>query len=222
MSNPINVLIVDDHPFIIEAYKNALKKYAERGHEFNVAQANDCKSGYEAIANSKVVFDIAMFDINMPQYPEKGIFSGEDLAFFIKEQMPTSKIILLSMISETDKIKDIIATLNPNGLIVKNDITFDELIFAVDRILNDENYYTKTVVEIIGQENDFNGYPLDIFDKHILRLMSKKTPNSELVKYVPLTSTAIESKKNKIRDLLGVLDKDDDELIRRARSKGLL
>jgi DNA-binding NarL/FixJ family response regulator len=222
MSNPIKVLIVDDHPFIIEAYKNALKKYAERGHEFTVAQANDCKSGYEAIVNSSVVYDIAMFDISMPQYPEKGIYSGEDLALLVKEKMPSCKVILLTMHSETEKVKDIMAKINPNGLIVKNDITFDELIFAVDRILNDENYYTKTVVDIIGQENDFMGFPLDIFDKHILRLMSKKTPNSDLVKYVPLTSTAIESKKNKIRDLLGVFDKDDDELIRRARSKGLL
>ena len=45
-NSPINVLIVDDHPFIIQAYRNALNKYSEQGIEFNVTQANDCKTGY--------------------------------------------------------------------------------------------------------------------------------------------------------------------------------
>ena len=43
MNSPINVLIVDDHPFIIEAYKNAINKYSQQGYEFTISQAGDCK-----------------------------------------------------------------------------------------------------------------------------------------------------------------------------------
>ena len=65
MTNPTNILIVDDHPFIIEAYKNAISKYAGEQFEFAITQAGDCKSGYDYIAGQyKRHFDIAFFDIS--------------------------------------------------------------------------------------------------------------------------------------------------------------
>lgn len=55
MNKPINVLIVDDHPFIIEAYKNAINKYSQQGYEFTISQAGDCKKGYELITDETKV-----------------------------------------------------------------------------------------------------------------------------------------------------------------------
>jgi DNA-binding NarL/FixJ family response regulator len=128
MATPINILIVDDHPFIIEAYKNAIKGYNSKGaYEFSITQAKDCKTGYEAITEAAEPFGIAFFDLSMPIYEEKGIFSGEDLAQLIKQQMPDCKIILLTMHTELLKINTIIKNINPNGLVIKNDLTFDEL-----------------------------------------------------------------------------------------------
>ena len=96
MAIPVNILIVDDHPFIIEAYKNAIKGYNANGeYEFSITQAKDCKTGYEAITEAPAPFGIAFFDLSMPIYEEKGIFSGEDLAQLIKKEMPDCKIILL-------------------------------------------------------------------------------------------------------------------------------
>ena len=151
MTNPINILIVDDHPFIIQAYKNALDKYSQQGFEFIVTQANNCKSGYESITEAKTAFDVAFFDISMPEYPEKGIYSGEDLAALIKIEMPNCKIILLTMHTELLKINNIIKNINPSGLVIKNDLTFDELIFAFDKIINNESYYSQTVIKLVGQ-----------------------------------------------------------------------
>jgi DNA-binding NarL/FixJ family response regulator len=109
MAQLVRVLMVDDHPFIIEAYKNAIKGYNTKGlYEFTVTQAKDCKTGYEAIINEdNAQFDIAFFDLSMPTYEEKGIHSGEDLALLIKERMPACKIIFLTMHSEMLKINTI-------------------------------------------------------------------------------------------------------------------
>src|SRR5690606_10673418 len=99
------ILIVDDHPFIIEAYKNAIKGYSTTEYTFTVTQANDCKSGYEVITDPNIsLFDIVFLDISMPQYPEKNINSGEDLALLLKAEMPAAKIILLTMHTELLKI----------------------------------------------------------------------------------------------------------------------
>jgi DNA-binding NarL/FixJ family response regulator len=110
MAQLVRVLMVDDHPFIIEAYKNAIKGYNTKGaYEFTITQAKDCKTGYEAIVNEdNAKYDIAFFDLSMPTYEEKGIHSGEDLALLVKERLPACKIILLTMHSEMLKINTII------------------------------------------------------------------------------------------------------------------
>ena len=131
-----NILIVDDHPFIIEGYKNAIKRYNPSEFAFTITQAKDCQSAYEIITNPDIEpFDIAFLDISMPPYEEKFLYSGEDLAKLISEHMPNCRIILLTMFTEFLKIKTIISKINPNGLVIKNDLTFDELLVAFDKVI---------------------------------------------------------------------------------------
>lgn len=221
MTNPINILIVDDHPFIIQAYKNALDKYSQQGFEFVVTQANNCKTGYESITEAKTPFDVAFFDISMPEYAEKGIYSGEDLAALIKTEMSNCKIILLTMHTELLKINNIIKNINPSGLIIKNDLTFDELIFAFDKIINNESYYSQTVIKLVGQAQ-YNNIELDAFDKQILFHLSKGVKTKDLPQYIPLSLSAIEKRKLNIREILEVTGGTDVDLINEAKTKGVI
>jgi DNA-binding NarL/FixJ family response regulator len=221
MTNPIHILIVDDHPFIIQAYRNALDKYSQQGYEFIVTQANNCKSGYESITEAKTPFDVAFFDISMPEYAEKGIYSGEDLAALMKTTMPGCKIILLTMHTELLKINNIIKNINPSGLIIKNDLTFDELIFAFDKIINDESYYSQTVIKLVGQAQ-YNNIELDAFDKQILFHLSKGVKTKDLPQYIPLSLSAIEKRKLSIREILEVKGGSDIDLINEAKTKGVI
>ena len=217
----MNILIVDDHPFIIQAYKNALDKYSLQGYEFEVTQANNCKSGYENIIDSKKPFDVAFFDISMPEYAEKGIYSGEDLATLMKKEMPGCKVILLTMHTELLKINNIIKNINPNGLIIKNDLTFDELIFAFDKIINNESYYSQTVIKLVGQAQ-YNNIELDAFDKQILFHLSKGVKTKDLPQYIPLSLSAIEKRKLNVSEILEVIGGSDIDLINEAKTKGVI
>jgi len=221
MKSPIQILIVDDHPFIIEAYKNAINKYGQKGYEFVVTQANNCKSGYENITDPSKHFDIAFFDISMPEYAEKGIYSGEDLAMLMNTQMPDCKVILLTMHTELLKINNIIKNINPSGLIIKNDLTFDELLFAFDKIINNESYYSQTVIKLVGQAQ-YNNIELDVFDKQILFHLSKGVKTKDLPTYIPLSLSAIEKRKLNIREILEVAGGTDIDLIREAKNKGVI
>ena len=221
MTSPINILIVDDHPFIIEAYKNAINKYSLQGTEFVVTQANNCKSGYENIIDSTIAFDIAFFDISMPEYAEKGIYSGEDLAMLMKTEMPNCKIILLTMHTELLKINNIIKNINPSGLVIKNDLTFDELLFAFDKIIKGESYYSQTVIKLVGQAQ-YNNIELDAFDKQILFHLSKGVKTKDLPQYIPLSLSAVEKRKLNIREILDVKGGTDIDLINEAKTKGVI
>jgi len=223
MAQLVRVLMVDDHPFIIEAYKNAIKGYNTKGlYEFDITQAKDCKTGYEAIVNEdNVRFDIAFFDLSMPTYEEKGIHSGEDLALLVKERLPACKIILLTMHSEMLKINTIIKNINPNGLVIKNDLTFDELLLAFDKILKDENYYSQTVVKLVSQI-PFDSNEVDVFDKQLLFHMSKGVPTADLAQYVPLAAAVIEKRLTNLKAVLEIPQATHAELVQEAKNKGVI
>ena len=217
-----NILIVDDHPFIIEGYKNAITRYLPDQFEFFITQAKDCESGYNSITNSGIAhFDIAFLDISMPPYEEKNMYSGEDLAKLIVEYMPNCKIILLTMFTELLKIKTIIKTINPSGLVIKNDLTFDELIYAFNKIINNEQYYSDSVLKMLSQSEE-GSIEVDLFDKQILFHLSKGTKLQDFPQYIPISLGAIDSRKSNLKRLLKVETGSDSDLVQAAKSKGLL
>ncbi|CAM2843973.1 response regulator [Flavobacterium frigoris] len=216
-----NILIVDDHPFIIQGYKNAITRYKPNKYEFFITEAKDCESAYNVITNpDSVVFDIAFLDISMPPYEDKAIYSGEDLAKLILEFMPNCKIILLTMFTEFLKIKTIIKNINPHGLVIKNDLTFDELLFAFDKVIKNETYYSQSVIKML--ESQEHSIEIDLFDKQILFHLSKGTKAKDMPQYIPISLNAIEVRKLNLKELLKVVEGSDVDLVREARNIGLL
>lgn len=217
-----NILIVDDHPFIIQGYKNAITRYNPKQFEFTINEAKDCESGYNIITNPETVpFDIAFLDISMPSYDEKGMFSGEDLAKLLNEYMPNCKIILLTMYTELLKIRTIIDAINPLGLVIKNDLTFDELLFGFNKVINNEIYYSQSIQNMINQ-SQLETIEIDLFDKQILFHISKGTKTKDIPQYVPISLSAIEKRKLNLKNILNIQDESDVELVRVAKSRGLL
>jgi DNA-binding NarL/FixJ family response regulator len=217
-----NILIVDDHPFIIEGYKNAITRYKTDEYTFMIDQAKNCETAYDIITNPETApFDIAFLDISMPPFESKNIFSGEDLAKLLQTYMPNCKIILLTMYTELLKIKTIVKTINPAGLIVKNDLNFEVLIFAIDTIINNKKYYSDSIISML-ELVDADAVEIDVFDKQILFHLSKGTKKNEMPEYIPLSAGAIERRKSDLMKLLKIESGLDKDLVQEAKVKGLL
>lgn len=216
------ILIVDDHRFIIEGYKNAITRYKPEEFHFEITQASDCESAYQILMNSDIAdFDIVFLDISMPAYEAKQIDSGEDLAKIVNERMPECKVVLLTMYSELLKIKTIIGTINPIGLVIKNDLTFDELLFAFDKIIYNETYYSASVVKMLNLA-EADAIEIDLFDEQILFHLSKGTFIKDMVDYIPISVGAIERRITNLKNLLQVENNDYSALVLEAKNKGLL
>lgn len=217
-----NILVVDDHPFIIDGYKNVIDRYNPKEYEFYFSRAKDCQTGYNIITSpDSPIFDVALLDISMPPYEEKGIFSGEDLAKLLNEYMPNCKIMLLTMYTELLKITNIIDAINPSGLVIKNDLTFDEMLFGFDKVLKDEIYYSVSIQKMINQAQQ-KPIEIDLFDKQILFHLSKGTKTRDMTQYIPIALNAIEMRKLKLKELLDLNDGSDIDLVREAKDRGLL
>lgn len=214
-----NILIVDDHPFIIQGYKNAITRYNPNEYDFVISEAKDCESAYSLITNTNsLVFDIAFLDISMPAYEDKELYSGEDLAKLILQYMPNCKIIMLTMFTEFLKLKTLINNVNPRGLVIKNDLTFDELLIAFDKVISNQLYYSKSILEMLGSHD--NSIEIDLFDKQILFHLSKGTKLQDIPQFVPISLNAIESRKANLKNLLEVVE--DSDLVKAAKNKGLI
>lgn len=217
-----NILIVDDHPFIIQGYKNAIIRYNPNDYEFIVNEAIDCKSAYTLITNPETpVFDIAFLDISMPSYDEKGIYSGEDIAKLLKQYMPNCKIILLTMYTELLKIRTIIDAVNPYGLVIKNDLSFSEFLLVLDKVINNQFYYSQSIQKMMDQ-SQYKAVEIDLFDQKILFHISKGTKTEDFVHFIPISLNAIETRKINLKTLLDIADGTDIELVKIAKDRGLL
>lgn len=152
MKQIVQLLMVDDHPFILQAYRNTLDRFKPDEYEVISTSADSGKTGYEAIVNSPQNFDVALLDISIPGYADKNIESGLDLAQLLRERMPDCKVVLLTMHTEKMKFRYFSETIQPDGLVIKNDLTFEELLLAFEKILAGEKYYSESVLNIINMD----------------------------------------------------------------------
>ncbi len=215
----LNVLGVDDHAVVLEGY-NAIFRSLDLYDELRFTKAHNCRSGYEIINNHlDTPFDIAVLDYSMPQYPEKELYSGEDMALLLRQIMPSCKIIMVTMQKEIGVMGSILQKIKPEGFINKSDCTMTELMDAFSLVLRGDTYYSKTVREFIRLiESDVL---LEDIDVKIILFLAKGIKNKNLAKYIPLSESAIEIRKYRIKRLLQVTG-DDEELISKARSLGYI
>lgn len=221
MPQNINVLIVDDHPFIIQGYKNVIKLFPNKDIEFTFFEAVDCKTGYEAVVNAEVQYDIAFLDVSMPTYDEMNINTGEDIAKLLMKEMPECKIALLTMHSESLKVQSIIDEINPLGLVIKNDLGFESMILALTTILKGDIYYSDSVIKFLNNQQKEKVY-VDVIDRQILLYLSKGINYDDIPLYITISSSSVKTRKENIKELLGIKGCSDSELAAIAKDRGML
>jgi|TARA_R100000935_G_scaffold34130_2_gene54727 two-component system response regulator NreC len=219
----LKLLIVDDHPMIIEGYKNALQDMSSDDYELIIESAQDCDEGMEKIQNSTTgtPYDIIFLDIQLPPSKDGRILSGEDLGLRANRLSPSSKLVFLTMFNDNYRIHSILKNVNPDGFLVKSDVNSSELVKAFDTINNDPPYYSKSVKQFI--RNDMtNRNVIDELDRKILFHLSKGVQTKDLPEYVSLSINAIEKRKKSLRKLFDISTRNDVSLIQKAKEQGFL
>ena len=217
-----NILIVDDHPLTVEVHKSILCDTIESGKNCHTATTarqafyllNDHAAKGEEIS-------LAFFDVNLPPYAEKNIYSGEDLALLTRKLFPKCKIVIISMHTEPLWVNRIIKAINPEGFAAKSDV--DARLFAeiCTKIQSGFFYYSDTVKrsnKVIIQQN----INWDEHDTKILQLIAEGVKTAHLVRWIPLSLSAIEKRKFNIKRQLIFESGSDKDLVEKAKSMGLL
>ncbi|AUC77545.1 response regulator [Olleya sp. Bg11-27] len=221
-----SVLIIDDHPLITDAYKSAFNYYSKQNEsiKFSIKIAQNCDTAFELInefSTKEKQIDIIFLDIKLPPSKDRKILSGEDLGLLINKLFPNTKIIISTTLNDNYRVHSIFKSIDPDGFLIKNDITPKELIESIHSILNDPPYYSKTVVKLLRKQvaNDFI---LDNIDRKILYELSIGTRMKDLPNLLPLSIAGIEKRKRHLKQIFNIKSPDDRELLFIAREKGFI
>jgi len=223
MTQQLKILMVDDHPMIIEGYQNTLLATKKQNQEISIDVAHDCDRANELIRSSvnTTPYNVIFFDISLPASKDGLITSGEDLAKIARTYLPNAKVIILTMFNESFRILNIIKEINPEGLLIKSDLTSSELAEAFQHILVDPPYYSSTVSNFLKTTVSSDIY-LDDVNRKILHLLSQGIKTRSLKEYIDLSMSAIEKRKKHLKELFYVEDGKDETLLNEARKKGFL
>jgi len=220
----IKILMVDDHPMIIEGYENTLQATKKDHQILNIDIATNCDEALTLINRSGHIekpYDIFFFDISIPASFDGIYKSGEDLAKYVKNIFPKSKIVILTMFNETYRVHSIIKNINPDGFLIKSDLTSSELASAFHAILNNPPFYSGTINNMIRRSLS-SELSLDELNLKILHLLSLGIKTVNLKDHIDLSQSSIEKRKKYLKEVLNIEDGKDETLVRIAKEKGYL
>ncbi len=223
MSRLVKVLMIDDHPIILDGYKNILLKLKDSKSKYIIDTASDCEEAYGKVHKSSEnnnYYDIIFLDINLPPFERLKILSGEDLGLKIREISPSSKIIILTMYNENFRIYNILKNISPEGLLIKSDVSPQEFYRAFSEVLFDKLYYSNTV-KILMRKQFSNDFVLDDVDRNILYHLSKGVMTKDLKQFISLSIAGIEKRKRHLKQIFEI-DGGDIMLVDKAKELGFI
>lgn len=219
----LNVLFIEDHEMMIRGYKSILS-FNEYNFNITSQQAITCKAAYDIITNpvNKALFTIIFLDYSIKEaYPEKNIFGGLEIGVLIRQNMPEAKIIMITSFTDSITLFEVVKKFQPNGLMIKTDYDPDCLPEIIKLILDGETYYSPEVKESIKQPLLTSGL-LDKIDKEIILLIAQGLQISSIANKLNMSDDTIKKRKSKIKDLLGLIKGNDEDILRECRALGLI
>ncbi|UPQ80666.1 response regulator transcription factor [Flavobacterium azooxidireducens] len=218
----IKILMIDDHPLILEGYKTTLAQN-KLGITLTARTITSLEEGYNLSQNKTELaeYSICFIDRNMPPFLQKDVENGEDLAVLLKATNPDLKIVILTSHDEPILLYELKNRLQPEGILVKSDLDYRSMQDAFQKIVEGHHYYSPVANQgfetIKKYLKDF-----DQTDRRIILLLSQGLRTKTLPESLDLSLSAINTRKKLIKDKLRVPHGDDEAIVKAARRMGLL
>ncbi len=195
----VRLFLVDDHKMIREGLKNFLSD--QEGFEI-VGEAENGIDCLNQLENLEV--DIVLSDLNMPE------MDGLELIKKIKETRPELKVIALTMMGESQHIKQMLAE-GAVGYLLK-DCSEEELTSAINTVHQGGTYYSPEVTNIILnnirkikplKSKVVTDMPLTDREKEVLHLILKEYSNKEIADSLFVSVRTVDAHKRNLLDKTG-------------------
>lgn len=212
----IKILIVDDHVLIREGIRALLENQSD------IEILDEATNGGEAIEKTiELRPDIVLMDITMP------VMGGIEATVKIKEVVPDTKILVLSVHEEDHYLSEILKA-GASGYFIKGG-TSSELISALHTVQEGHVFLYPTMtkklvgsylVQLNKETNDRNYINLTPREKEILKLIAEGYSNQDIASMLFLSPATIQTHRSNIMSKLQVHSRS--ELTKYAISRGII
>lgn len=218
----LNIFIINEHPITALAYKNVLISN-HANVKLNLYISNSIFSTIRKFNqnNSDFKYHLILLDTNLTFCENDKINSLEKLCLYIKDKSPKTKIIITTAFKDNLRLINIISKINPDGVLVKSEITNLDLSLAIEQTMSGNPYYSITVIKLLRKKIS-QKVVLDTIDTEILKELSNGSKMMELLKFIPLTKSGIEKRKRRLKQIFHTKTNSDRELIISAKQQGFL
>ncbi len=210
MYKAIKIVIIDDHPMVIEG----ISMFLSKSENFEVtATFTKALEVLEFAKNNSI--DLILLDVFMPE------INGIDLCKLIKQNHPEIVILGMSSQSERSLVMQFIQN-GANGYLLKN-ATLEEFYDCIEKAMDGEIVFSSEVKAIISKPeiSDFKKLPsLTRREKEILILISKGKNSQEIADILFLSFLTVQTHRRNILSKLEV--KNVAELLAIAQKNRLL
>ncbi|WP_165699286.1 response regulator [Hymenobacter jejuensis] len=192
----MRVLIVDDHPLVIEGVKMLLKQ------ESDIEIVAQAESGLEALQKLKQdpEITVALVDLNMPE------MSGVELTQFIREQAPQVRVLVLSMTHDHASVTEVLEA-GGSGYVLKN-TTREELGEAIRQIVAGRTFFSREVGATLLQNYELASLrlppreevpvSLTTREREILKLIAQEYSNYHIAETLFISERTVETHRKNI------------------------
>lgn len=211
MSEPIRVMVVDDHPLWREGVKRDLE---QSGTAEVVAE---CSDGGEAIERARDSMpEVVLMDLQLPSV------SGVEATRRIAEESPHVKILVLSASAEEKDVLEAVKA-GASGYLLKSS-TSEDIAQAVERVRTGEPVFTSSLAGLVLDEfrriaRSADEPELTARENEVLRLVAKGYTYKEIGEKLFITTKTVQ---NHVQNILTKLQlRKRYELMRYAIQRGL-
>ena len=191
---PIEILIVDDHPMVIEGLKTLLSD------DERIQVKDQFTNGRETLdflAQESV--DVILLDVNLPD------INGVEMVNFILEIRPNIKILGLSTYSEPSIINQMIKN-GVKGYLLKNATSY-ELTNAISQAYAGNFYFGSEVQKILADSvtQEVKDVPkLTRREKHILTLIAEGKTTNQIADELFISPLTVETHRRNLMQKMEV------------------
>jgi DNA-binding NarL/FixJ family response regulator len=182
----IKVLVVDDHPMVLEGMKSMLLQI-ECAEMIGTAS-----NAYEALEKIKTTFpEIVITDINMPE------ISGIELTLKIRKEYPSVKIIAMSTFKERSYISQMVQN-GASGYLVKS-ASKKEIEEAILSVYEGKLYMSIDINLSATEKENLNTVPtLSSREKEVLILIADGFSNPQIAAKLFISLHTVDSHRKNL------------------------
>lgn len=190
----IKVVVVEDHPIMVEGLKNILR--SDAGIEL-FGDYGDGKSVLQALEKGQP--DVILMDVNLPD------ISGVTLCGEVKKKYEDVKVIALSIHDEQPVIHSMLQN-GASGYVLKNALG-NEIIRAIYAIMDGEEYLCSSTKEALKNADMelLKAIPrITRREKEILQLIGKGLTTMQIAEQLFISTHTVESHRKNLMEKFGV------------------